>query len=131
VRLTFGERHRVNGTALFRAEQLFDFTLRVFQHLGVPEDDARTAATVLQAADLRGIDSHGVARLHSYFDMLRLGRIDPRANVRVVRESPSTTTIDGGNGPDAALPSGARQRRPSPRLVKPGRRSSTCWAGRG
>ncbi len=85
-------------TTLFPPEQLFDFTVRVFQHLGVPEADARTAATVLQAADLRGIDSHGVARLHTYFDMLQLGRIDPKANVTIVRESPSTATVDGGNG---------------------------------
>ena len=85
-------------TERFRPEQLFDFTVRVFRHLGVPDDDARTAATVLQAADLRGIDSHGVARLHSYFDMLRLGRIDPKPKVTIVRESPSTATVDGGNG---------------------------------
>src|SRR2546428_677488 len=50
---------------LFPPEQLFEFTTRVFRHLGVPEGDARTAATVLQLADLRGIDSHGVARLHT------------------------------------------------------------------
>jgi L-2-hydroxycarboxylate dehydrogenase (NAD+) len=84
--------------ASFSPEQLFDFSVRVFRHFGVPEVDARTAATVLQTADLRGIDSHGVARLHSYFDMLRLGRIDPKANVTIVRESPSTATVDGGNG---------------------------------
>jgi len=88
----------VPDTTLFPPEQLFDFTVRVFQQLGVPEADARTAATVLQAADLRGIDSHGVARLHTYFDMLQLGRIDPKANVTIVRESPSTATVDGGNG---------------------------------
>ena len=85
-------------TTLFPPEQLFEFTVRVFTHLGVLEDDARTAATVLQAADLRGIDSHGVARLHAYFDMLRTGRIDPKPKVTVVRESPSTATVDGGNG---------------------------------
>src|SRR2546426_11955001 len=83
---------------LFPPEQLFEFTTRVFRHLGVPEGDARTAAMVLQAADLRGIDSHGVARLHSYFDMLQLGRIDPKPKITVVRESPSTATVDGGNG---------------------------------
>ncbi len=83
---------------LYPPEQLFEFSVRVFGHLGVPEDDARTAATVLQSADLRGIDSHGVARLHSYFDMLRLGRIDPKPNIIIVRESPSTATVDGGNG---------------------------------
>src|SRR5437867_11187422 len=85
-------------TRLYPPEWLFEFTTRVFRHMGVPEDDARTAATVLQAADLRGIDSHGVARLHTYFDMLQIGRIDPKPNVTIVRESPSTATVDGGNG---------------------------------
>jgi len=88
----------VADTALFPPEQLFEFSVRVFRHFGVPEVDARTASTVLQSADLRGIDSHGVARLHSYFDMLTLGRIDPNAKVTIVRESPSTATVDGGNG---------------------------------
>jgi len=88
----------VAETEVFPPEQLFDFTVRAFRHFGVPEEDARTAATVLQAADLRGIDSHGVARLHSYVDMLTLGRIDPTAKVTIVRESPSTATVDGGNG---------------------------------
>lgn len=84
--------------SLYPAEQLHEFSARMFRHFGVPDDDARLAATVLQAADLRGIDSHGVARLHSYFDMLELGRVDPKAQVTVVRESPSTATVDGGNG---------------------------------
>ena len=79
-------------------EQLFDFSLAVFRHFAVPPPDARLAAVVLQSADLRGVDSHGVARLHSYFDMLQLGRINPRANVTVVRESASTATVDGDNG---------------------------------
>ena len=84
--------------AVFPPEQLFDFSFRVFTHFGVPEEDARTAAAVLQASDLRGIDSHGVARLHSYVDMLTLGRVEPKANVTIVRETPSTATVDGGNG---------------------------------
>ena len=88
----------MENTKPFPPEQLFDFSVRVFRHFGVPEIDARTAATVLQAADLRGIDSHGVARLHTYFDMLQIGRIDPKPNVTIVRESPSTATVDGGNG---------------------------------
>jgi LDH2 family malate/lactate/ureidoglycolate dehydrogenase len=83
---------------LYAPEQLFEFTVRMFRHFDVPENDARTAATVLQSADLRGIDSHGVARLHTYFDMLELGRINPRANVAIVRETASTATVDGDNG---------------------------------
>jgi LDH2 family malate/lactate/ureidoglycolate dehydrogenase len=88
----------VAETTLFPAEQLFDFTVRVFRNLGVPEEDARTAATVLQAADLRGIDSHGVARLHTYFDMVQMGRIEVKPTITIVRESASTATVDGGNG---------------------------------
>ena len=88
----------MHDAELFPPEQLLEFTTRVFRHVGVPEDDARTAAIVLQAADLRGIDSHGVARLRSYFDMLKRGRIDPKPSITIVRESPSTATVDGGNG---------------------------------
>jgi L-2-hydroxycarboxylate dehydrogenase (NAD+) len=88
----------VADAQLFPPEQLFDFSVRVFLPFGVPEEDARIAATVLQSADLRGIDSHGVARLHTYFDMLTLGRIEPKTNVTIVRETPSTATVDGGNG---------------------------------
>lgn len=82
----------------FAPDALFDFCVAVFEHFGVPEPDARLAAGVLQRADLRGIDSHGVARLHTYFDMLTLGRINPRPKIRIVRESASTATVDGDNG---------------------------------
>src|SRR3954470_24379388 len=82
----------------FPVERLREFTARVFAHFGVPPGDAAQAADVLAAADLRGVDSHGVARLRTYFDMLTLGRINPRPNVRVVRELPATATVDGDNG---------------------------------
>jgi L-2-hydroxycarboxylate dehydrogenase (NAD+) len=83
---------------LFPAAQLRAFTKDVFVKLGVPEPDAVLAADVLAVADLRGIDSHGVARLHTYFDLLSAGRINPRPALRVVRESASTATVDGDNG---------------------------------
>jgi LDH2 family malate/lactate/ureidoglycolate dehydrogenase len=47
---------------------------------------------------LRGIDSHGVGRMHTYFDMLKLGRINPTPTIKIVRSTPSTATIDGDNG---------------------------------
>ena len=63
---------------LFPGDYLSDFSAAVFTYFGVPEADARQAAEVLAKSDLRGIDSHGVARLHTYFDMLELGRINPK-----------------------------------------------------
>ena len=85
-------------TRTYPIEHLREFSQRVLEHFGVPALDAAGAADVLAAADLRAIDSHGVARLHTYFEMLELGRINPRPNVRVVRETPSTATVDGDNG---------------------------------
>ena len=85
-------------TRSYPIEQLSEFSERVFRHFGVPEADARQAADVLAASDLRGIDSHGVARLHTYFDMLTLGRINPRPEIRIVRQLPGTATVDGDNG---------------------------------
>jgi LDH2 family malate/lactate/ureidoglycolate dehydrogenase len=85
-------------TGTYPIEALKRFTVETLEHFGVPTADAQLASEVLAASDLRGIDSHGVARLHSYFDMLTLGRINPKPNVQVVRESPSTATVDGDNG---------------------------------
>lgn len=85
-------------TRSFPIEELHEFSVRVFQHFGVPKKDALQAAEVLACADLRGIDSHGVARLHTYFDMLTLGRINPKPEIRIVRSTPGTATVDGDNG---------------------------------
>lgn len=85
-------------THLFPAEQLHEFSVRVFRHCGVPDDDATLAADVLSAADLRGIDSHGIARLIAYYGMLDSGRINSQPNVTIVRQSASTATVDGDNG---------------------------------
>ncbi len=82
----------------FPWQRLHEFCAGVFVHLGVPPADARRAADVLSLADRRGIDSHGVARLRTYFDLLSAGRINPRPELRIVRETPSTATVDGDNG---------------------------------
>jgi len=82
----------------FPIEYLSNFSKEVFLHFGVPSADAELAADVLATSDLRGIDSHGVARLHSYFDMLTLGRINPTPNVKIIREKHSLASVDGDNG---------------------------------
>ncbi len=66
--------------------------------MGCPLQDATTAATVLIAADLRGIDSHGVARLSGYLRLWEAGRVNPKPNIRVVYETPSTAVVDGDAG---------------------------------
>jgi LDH2 family malate/lactate/ureidoglycolate dehydrogenase len=82
----------------FAPERLREFMERVFFASGASDVDSALAADVLLTSDLRGIESHGVARLRMYYDMIAIGRINPRAQFQVVRETPSTATVDGDNG---------------------------------
>src|ERR1043165_2602252 len=61
---------------VFSYSQLFTFTRNVFISMGCSDTDANTAATCLVAADVRGIDSHGVARLSGYVRLWEAGRIN-------------------------------------------------------
>ena len=72
--------------------------IQVFQKLGLTEEDARITANVLVSADLRGIDSHGVARLGFYVDGFRQGVIMAGADVQTVAESSAIAVVDAGGG---------------------------------
>ncbi|TWU12345.1 putative oxidoreductase YjmC [Symmachiella macrocystis] len=85
-------------TCTFSHEYLEDFTAKVFVQFGIPQADAQQAALVLSASDLRGIESHGVARLLAYVELLKEGLINPRPNLKILRETPSTAAIDADNG---------------------------------
>lgn len=82
----------------FSYDQLYQFTHAVFLKMGCSLQDATTAATVLLSADLRGIDSHGVARLSGYLRLWEAGRINTKPNIRVVYETQSTAVVDGDAG---------------------------------
>jgi len=79
-------------------ERLEEFSRRVFAALGFPAGDAQQSAEILAQSDVRGIESHGVARLRMYYELFRAGRINPRPVPLVVRETPSTATVDGDAG---------------------------------
>jgi LDH2 family malate/lactate/ureidoglycolate dehydrogenase len=79
-------------------QQLLTFTERVFLAMGCPATDAQTAATVLLSADLRGIDSHGIARLGGYVRLWQAARINAQPQMAVVYETPSTAVVDGDEG---------------------------------
>jgi len=83
---------------LFGYDALAAFARLVFKKMGCSDDDATLAIKVLLSADLRGIDSHGIARLSGYYRLYEAGRINPKPDVRIVHETPSTATVDGDSG---------------------------------
>lgn len=82
-------------------DKLQHFATRVLEALGVPTEDAQIAAEVLVAADLRGVDSHGVIRLNPhnwYVKALRDGVMNPRPKIRVVEDKRASAVLDGDGG---------------------------------
>ena len=77
---------------------LREFCISVFSALGVPEEDAGITTDVLISADQRGITSHGVQRLKRYVAGLRGGSVKPKADFKVIKETPNTLLISGGDG---------------------------------
>ncbi len=83
----------------FDANELNDFVSRIFCEKGFGKSDALLCSQVLIAADLRGIDSHGVARLSGYCRLIDIGRINPKPNIKVLRNKGINCSIDA----DAAI----------------------------
>ena len=83
---------------LFSYQQLFDFTKTILQKIGCSETDAETASKVLLSADLRGVDSHGVARLSGYVRLWEVKRINTTPSIKIIHETPSTAVVDGDSG---------------------------------
>jgi LDH2 family malate/lactate/ureidoglycolate dehydrogenase len=75
------------------------FAATILTAVGIDAADAAIVADVLVAADLRGIESHGLARLDSFYvSKLRTGEIALRPVTEVVRETPTSILMDAGNG---------------------------------
>lgn len=64
-----------NGSnkVLYRHGTLETFCTRVFEKLGLSQNDAQITASALVAANLRGVDTHGVLRMPFYAAKLREG----------------------------------------------------------
>ena len=86
------------STHTFTESRLRSFTEDIFTSMGCSAEHAKLAADVLIKADLRGIDSHGVARLSGYVRLWEKKRINTQPNITIVHETPSTATIDGDGG---------------------------------
>ncbi|MHC1739935.1 MAG: Ldh family oxidoreductase [Anaerolineaceae bacterium] len=89
----------MSKTYYYDAADLHHYIVDYFMHWKVLHEDADMAADVLLAADMRGVDSHGVIRLSSYYgSRLRKGLINPNSPLTVLKETLTTLALDGGNG---------------------------------
>jgi len=79
-------------------QRLQSFTAACLEKLGLATADARLVAETLVAANLRGVDSHGVVRLPHYAARLRNGTLNARPNIAVRRTAPGAAVVEGDRG---------------------------------
>src|SRR5260221_6772316 len=79
-------------------EPLQAFAAELLIAAGVPGETAALVADSLAAANLRGVDSHGVQLLGFYFAKIRAANCDVHARGRIASEIGGSMTYDGENG---------------------------------
>ena len=88
----------------FTASNLECFGTHCFERAGMPVQDACAVSQALVSANLRGVDTHGIARIPAYLKRIRAGLINTRPEIHSISPMPFTTVVDGDNamGPVAA-----------------------------
>ena len=82
----------------FTYEHLHKFSKNIFLKIGCNAADADIATKSLLSADLRGVDSHGVARLSGYIRLWEAERVNAKPALKIIHETPSTAVVDGDRG---------------------------------
>ena len=83
---------------IYSYHRLLSFTQAVFKYIGCSDEHAIIASRGLLSADLRGVDSHGIARLNGYVRLWEAKRANTKPHIKVVHETPSTGVVDGDSG---------------------------------
>jgi LDH2 family malate/lactate/ureidoglycolate dehydrogenase len=86
-----------NETINVKDSEIEKFAIEIFLKYGVPFEDAAIVAKHLAAANLRGVDTHGVIRLKGYIDRIKNGGNNPKPDIKVVKDNGFCAVMDGDN----------------------------------
>ncbi|HCO25321.1 MAG TPA: malate dehydrogenase, partial [Gimesia maris] len=85
-------------SALIEPESLKEFCYQLLLQANLTEHDAGLVADTLVESNLRGIDSHGVARLPHYLERIRQQSIQPRPEMQWEPLGDAVGRVDGDHG---------------------------------
>ena len=89
---------RGQSNRLYSPSGLERFCSDLLQKANIPPKDADLIAESLVRANLRGVDSHGVARLAIYIERLNKKLVNPEPQIAILQETPAMALLDGDNG---------------------------------
>jgi LDH2 family malate/lactate/ureidoglycolate dehydrogenase len=92
---------------LVRIDDLHRCLSTAFERLGLTAAGADELAGLLVDSELRGHPDHGIAALEVLTTFYRDGKLNPRPNVRVLRESDGALLLDGDRGCGPGAPARA------------------------
>lgn len=90
-------------TVLIKESELRKICVTLLMKESVPKDDAEIIADTIVEANLRGVDTHGVAILPTYLKRLRNGGANPIPNVKIEKEGISFSVFNGDNALGAVV----------------------------
>jgi len=79
-------------------KDLTQLGIDAFIQLGLKPNDARDVVQILVLADLFGLSTHGLSRIESYGERLRIGGINPQPQIVVERIASAMVRVNGDNG---------------------------------
>jgi L-2-hydroxycarboxylate dehydrogenase (NAD+) len=86
------------GTKRYDPAVVQSFLAAAFREVGIGTDDAALIAEVLVGADLRGVRSHGAARLTYFLNYLERGTINVKPKMVFTQKTDTTGLLDADNG---------------------------------
>lgn len=81
------------------SEKIKNLIARIFTASGLKESDSNTVADNLVQAEMRGIRSHGLVQVANYSTFMRNGKINTKAEIKLISEGPSTLAFDSDFAP--------------------------------
>lgn len=85
-------------SALIEADELREFCFHLLVHANLNQEDAALVADSLVESNLRGIDSHGVARLPHYLERIRQQSIKVHPEMQWEQLGSAAGRVDGDHG---------------------------------
>ena len=89
--MTDGER---TGYGVISVRDYREKAEAVFRGLGFSPEESRIITGVLLAADLFGVESHGISRIMKYVRLVREGSVNRKAEALILKETPVSALLD-------------------------------------
>jgi len=79
-------------------DELHDLIFRALENAGTTRENAEIVADALIAAEADGLRSHGLARVESYAEQVKSGKVDGRAKPSLSQPAAAAIRVDANSG---------------------------------